>query len=193
MTTISIPNNLAQKEHISDIVRNYGNRLKGFIRKRVNSAEDAEDILQDVFYQLAEADLLMKPIEQVSSWLYKVARNRITDLYRKKKPEPMSDSLYEDQDDDIVTELSELLHDTGSTPETQYLQTLLWEELEKALKEIPVEQRIVFELHELKGISFNEIAELTGEPVNTLISRKRYAVLHLRERLKTLYNELLTF
>jgi RNA polymerase sigma factor (sigma-70 family) len=193
MTTISIPNNLAQKEHISDIVRNYGNRLKGFIRKRVNSAEDAEDILQDVFYQLAEADLLMKPIEQVSSWLYKVARNRITDLYRKKKPEPMSDSLYEDQDDEIVTELSELLYDTGSTPETQYLQTLLWEELEKALKEIPVEQRLVFELNELKGISFNEIAELTGEPVNTLISRKRYAVLHLRERLKTLYNELLTF
>ena len=144
-------------------------------------------------YQLAEADLLMKPIEQVSAWLYKVARNRITDLYRKKKPELMSDFLYDDQDDDAVTELSELLYDTGSTPETQYLQSLIWEELEKALSELPEEQRMVFELNELKGVSFNEIAELTGEPVNTLISRKRYAVLHLRERLRTLYNELLNF
>jgi RNA polymerase sigma factor (sigma-70 family) len=193
MTTISIPNNLTQKEHISAIVRNYGNRLKGFIRKRVNSIEDAEDILQDVFYQLAEADLLMKPIEQVSAWLYKVARNRITDLYRKKKPEAMSDFLYDDEDDDAVTELSELLYDTGSTPETQYLQTLIWEELDKALNELPEEQRMVFELNELKGISFNEIAELTGQTINTLISRKRYAVLHLRERLKTLYNELVNF
>jgi RNA polymerase sigma factor (sigma-70 family) len=193
MTTISIPNNLTQKEHISAIVKNYGNRLKGFIRKRVNSIEDAEDILQDVFYQLAEADLLMKPIEQVSAWLYKVARNRITDLYRKKKPEAMSDFLYDDEDDDAVTELSELLYDTGSTPETQYLQTLIWEELDKALNELPEEQRMVFELNELKGISFNEIAELTEQTVNTLISRKRYAVLHLRERLKTLYNELVNF
>jgi RNA polymerase sigma factor (sigma-70 family) len=193
MTTISIPNNLTQKEHISAIVKNYGNRLKGFIRKRVNSIEDAEDILQDVFYQLAEADLLMKPIEQVSAWLYKVARNRITDLYRKKKPEAMSDFLYDDEDDDAVTELSELLYDTGSMPETQYLQTLIWEELDKALNELPEEQRMVFELNELKGISFNEIAELTGQTINTLISRKRYAVLHLRERLKTLYNELVNF
>ncbi len=193
MTTISIPNNLTQKEHISAIVKNYGNRLKGFIRKRVNSIEDAEDILQDVFYQLAEADLLMKPIEQVSAWLYKVAGNRITDLYRKKKPEAMSDLLYDDEDDDAVTELSELLCDTGSTPETQYLQTLIWEELDKALNELPEEQRMIFELNELKGISFNEIAELTGQTVNTLISRKRYAVLHLRERLKNLYNELINF
>jgi RNA polymerase sigma factor (sigma-70 family) len=135
----------------------------------------------------------MKPVEQVSAWLYTVARNRITDLYRKKKPEPMSDFLYDDGDDDAVTELSELLYDTGSTPETQYLQTLIWEELEKALSELPEEQRMVFELNELNGISFNEIAELTGQTVNTLISRKRYAVLHLREKLKTLYNELVNF
>jgi RNA polymerase sigma factor (sigma-70 family) len=135
----------------------------------------------------------MKPIEQVSAWLYKVARNRITDLYRKKKPEAMSDFLYDDEDDDAVTELSELLYDTGSMPETQYLQTLIWEELDKALNELPEEQRMVFELNELKGISFNEIAELTEQTVNTLISRKRYAVLHLRERLKTLYNELVNF
>jgi RNA polymerase sigma factor (sigma-70 family) len=193
MTTISIPNNLTQKEHISAIVKNYGNRLKGFIRKRVNSIEDAEDILQDVFYQLAEAEVLMKPVEQVSAWLYTVARNRITDLYRKKKPEPMSDFLYEDEDDEAVTELSDLLYDTGNTPETRYLQTLIWEELDKALNELPEEQRLVFEMNELKGISFNEIAELTGQTVNTLISRKRYAVLHLRERLKTLYNELVNF
>jgi len=105
----------------------------------------------------------------------------------------MSDFLYDDGDDDAVTELSELLYDTGSTPETQYLQTLIWEELEKALSELPEEQRMVFELNELNGISFNEIAELTGQTVNTLISRKRYAVLHLREKLKTLYNELVNF
>jgi RNA polymerase sigma factor (sigma-70 family) len=184
---------LTQKEHISEIVRNYGNRLKGFIRKRVRSTEDAEDILQDVFYQLAEADLVMKPIEQVTAWLYSVTRNRIIDLYRKKKPEPMSDILFDNQEEDMVSELSELLYETESTAESEYLQSLVWVELEKALDELPKEQRMVFEQNELKGMSFKEIAELTGETVNTLISRKRYAVLHLRERLQILYNELLNF
>jgi len=192
-TSLTISNNLAQKQNISEIVQHFGSRLKGFIRKRVRSTEDAEDILQDVFYQLAEADLLLKPIEQISAWLYKVARNRITDLYRKKKPEPMSNFLFDNQEDDLISEFEELLFDIGNTPETEYLQSLFWIELEKALDELPPEQRMVFEQNEIKGISFKEIAEMTGETVNTLISRKRYAVLHLRERLQTLYNELLNF
>jgi len=191
--TASIPYNLTQKQYISDIVKNYGAHLKGFIRKRVHSIEDAEDILQDVFYQLAEADLLMKPIEQISAWLYTVTRNRITDLYRKKKPELMSEYISGDNEEYIVAELGELLLETGSTPETQYLQSLVWVELENALSELPQEQRTVFELNELEGIPFKEIAEITGETVNTLISRKRYAVLYLRKRLQTLYNEIINF
>jgi RNA polymerase sigma factor, sigma-70 family len=190
--TASATYNLAQTKNISEIVRSYGSRLKGFIRKRVNSIEDAEDILQDVFYQLAEADQMMKPIEQISAWLYTVARNRITDLYRKKKPEPLNQDFLNDEED-VIEELGELFEEKDSTPETQYLQSLFWEELENALNELPSEQRIVFELNELKGISFKEIAELTGESVNTLISRKRYAVLHLRERLKTLYKEIINY
>jgi RNA polymerase sigma factor (sigma-70 family) len=184
---------LTQKHNITGIIKDYGSRLKGFIRKRVHSIEDAEDILQDVFFQLAEADLLMKPIEHISGWLYTVARNRITDLYRKKKPEPMSGFLTDNDDEDAVSQIRELLYETGNTLETEYLQSLVWVELEKALDELPQEQRMVFEMNELQDISFKEIAKLTGETENTLISRKRYAVLHLRERLKTLYNELINF
>jgi len=188
----SITENLTQKQTISSIVKTYGSRLKGFIRKRVGSVEDAEDILQDVFYQLAEAEQLMKPVEQVSSWLYSVARNRITDLYRKKKTVSFSD-LSDDEEDEFFGELGELMQDTGNTPETRYLQSLVWVELEKALSELPSEQRTVFELNELQGIPFKEISASTGEQVNTLISRKRYAVVHLRKRLQTLYDELLNF
>jgi len=184
---------LTQQHPISEIIKNYGSRLKGFIRKRVNSAEDAEDVLQDVFYQLVEADQLLKPIEQISAWLYTVARNRITDLYRKKKPEPISEYFSEEDEGDVFSEIKELLYDGGNTPETEYLKSLIWEELEKALEELPKEQRMVFEMNELQDISFKEIAKITGESENTLISRKRYAVLHLRERLKTLYNELINF
>lgn len=184
---------MTQKQNISEIVQNYRSRLKGFIRKRVHLPEDAEDILQDVFYQLAEADLLLKPIEQISAWLYKVARNRITDLYREKKPELMSNFLFDNQEDDMIVEFEELLYDAENTPETEYLQSLFWVELDNALEELPTEQRIVFELNELKGIAFKEIAELTGETLNTLISRKRYAVLHLRKKLQILYDELLNF
>jgi RNA polymerase sigma factor (sigma-70 family) len=186
--------NLAQKQHITDIVQNYSSRLKGFIRNLVSSNEDAEDILQDVFFQLAEADRLMKPIEQMTAWLYTVTRNRVTDFYRKKKPELMSGFVADDDsDEEIVDDIRELLSDNEPTPETRYLQSLVWEELEKALSELPDEQRKVFELNELEGISFKEIAKLTGETENTLISRKRYAVLHLRKRLQTLYNELINY
>lgn len=185
--------NLTQKHQIAEIFKDYGSRLKGFIRNRVDSTEDAEDILQDVFYQLAQADQMMKPIEQISAWLYTVTRNRITDLYRKKKPEALSEYYSDDEEEAMAAEISELLFDTGNTPETEYLKSLIWEELEKALDELPMEQRMVFEMHELEGISFKEIAQKTGETENTLISRKRYAVLHLRKRLQILYDEFLNF
>lgn len=184
---------MTSKQSISEIFKDYENRLKRFIRKRVHSLEDAEDILQDVFYQLAEADRLMRPIEHISAWLYTVTRNRITDMYRKKKLETIPEYSSDNEDDDMVAELGELLYEAGNTPETEYLKSLIWVELKNALEELPKEQRMIFELNELNGVSFKEIAELTGETINTLISRKRYAVLHLRERLQTLYNELINF
>ena len=193
MVSLNIMEYVGKEKDITEIVRSYGKRLQGFIRKRVKNLDDAEDILQDVFYQLAEADLLMKPIEHISAWLFTVTRNRITDLYRKKKAEPMSEYHSDNGDEDTVMEITELLYEAGSTPETEYLKSLVWVELEKALDELPKEQRIVFEMHELQGVSFKEIAKLTGETENTLISRKRYAVLHLRERLQILYNELINF
>ncbi len=181
------------KLNIAEVIKNYGSRLQGFIRKRVRSIEDADDILQEVYYQLADADRLMKPIDQISAWLFTVARNRITDLYRKKKTEKMPESFDEDEYENVIKEWQELIFDDGSTPETDYLRSLVWIELEKALNELPEEQRLVFELTEMKGLSYKEIAEQTGEPVNTLISRKRYAVLYLREQLLLIYNELINF
>jgi RNA polymerase sigma factor (sigma-70 family) len=184
---------VAQKLNIPEIIKNYNTRLKGFIRKRVNSMEDAEDILQEVFFQLAEADRLTKPIDQVAAWLFTVARNRITDLYRKKKTEPLPEYADDTDDETVIAELRDLLFDNGSTPETEYLRSLVWVEIDKALGELPAEQKQVFEMTELKGLSFKEIAAQTGEPVNTLISRKRYAVLYLRERLQVLHDELINF
>lgn len=183
---------LAQKVNITDIIKEYQHRLQGFIRKRVGTMEDAEDILQDVYYQLTLADVFMKPIDQISAWLFTVARNRITDLYRKKKPELLPEYA-SDEESSIFEEFHELLFDNGNTPETEYLNAVIWEEIDKVLDELPIEQRQAFELSEIQGLSFNEIAEQTGEPVNTLISRKRYAVLYLRERLKILYDELINF
>ena len=181
------------KMNIPEIVKEYGGRLRGFIRKRVRSIEDAEDIFQEVFYQLTEADRLMKPIDQIAAWLYTVARNRITDSYRKKRTESLPEISSDNDEDVFFGELSSVLFDNGSTPETEYLRSLIWDELEKALQELPPEQRQVFEMNELEGIPFKEISDLTGEAVNTLISRKRYAVLHLRERLEILYDELINF
>ena len=187
-----IKNTVKEKQHISDIIKNYGNRLEGFIRKRVRTLEDADDILQDVYFQLADADRLLKPIDQMAAWLFTVARNRITDLYRKKKTESMPE-FFADEDEGSFKELRHLMFDNGSTPEDDYLRSLVWIELEKALDELPEEQRLVFELTELKGLSFKEISEQTGVMVNTLISRKRYAVLVLRERLQLIYDELINF
>lgn len=182
-----------EKPNIAEIIKNQGSRLRGFIRKRVRTTEDADDILQEVYFQLAEADRLLKPIDQMAAWLFTVARNRITDLYRRKKTEPMPEFLAESEDDSVIAELSDLMFDDGSTPETDYLRSLVWIELEKALNELPEEQRLIFELTEMKGLSFKEISKQTGELVNTLISRKRYAVLYLRERLQVIYDELINF
>lgn len=184
---------MAQELNVSEIVREYKNRLTGFIRKRVDRTEDAEDILQEVFYQLAEADWLMKPVDQVAGWLFTVARNRITDLYRKKKPDLLPEPYSDDDEENAMEDLGSLFIDEENNPEMEYLRSMIMEEFEAALNDLPPEQRQAFELNEIMGKSFNEISKLTGEPVNTLISRKRYAVLYLRERLGILYDELINF
>ncbi len=188
-----IKTTVKERPHIAEIIRNYGSRLSGFIQKRVRNSEDAEDILQEVYYQLANADRLLKPIDQMAAWLFTVARNRITDLYRKNKAESMPEYLAETEDNNHFAELSHLMFDNGTTPEDNYLRSMVWIELEKALNELPEEQRKVFELTEMEGLSFKTISEQTGVPVNTLISRKRYAVLILRERLQLIYDELINF
>lgn len=175
--------------NIASVISRFGKRLLGFIRRRVNSEADAEDILQDVWYQLTAA-VDTEPIEQVGSWLFTVARNKITDRYRKKKPDSLED-LITAEDEDGLPGLSGILLDDSNNPEAAYLNSLFWKTLDEALLELPEEQRAVFVWHELDDMSFKEIAELTGENVNTLISRKRYAVLHLRDRLGNLYQEII--
>jgi RNA polymerase sigma factor (sigma-70 family) len=179
-----------QEKAVLDIYHKYKSPLRGFIAKRVPSKEDSEDILQNVFYQLSRVDLVESPITHISAWLYSVARNLIIDNSRKRKEEEMP--YVSDRDDEtiLIREITDTLIDIDS-PESEFLKTLIWEELETALEELPPEQRDIFELTELEGFSFKEIAELTGITVNTLISRKRYAVLHLRKRLYELYEEFL--
>jgi RNA polymerase sigma factor (sigma-70 family) len=188
--TISPGMNSSQDRHITDIIASHSKRLMGFIRRRVTSEEDAEDILQDVFYQLTESLLSTRPIEQLTSWLFTVARNKITDRHRKKRETSLTPSAGEEEEE-IGIDLDELLSDGDDTPETVYLRSLFWKALEEALDELPPAQRDVFVMHELEGLSFNEIAEITGDRVATLISRKRYAVIHLRERLHVIRTELL--
>ena len=179
---------LEQDRRISEVVGREKSRLWNFIRRRVPDARDAEDILQDVFYELVEANRLLMPIEHVTGWLFRVARNRITDLFRKKKPESFSDTAAE-QDDGELLRLEDLLPSPAAGPEALYACNALLDELESAVDELPEEQRAVFVAHELEGRSFKEIAAETGVSVNTLLSRKRYAVLHLRERLQSIYDE----
>jgi RNA polymerase sigma factor (sigma-70 family) len=178
-----------QKRNIAQVVKDYSKRLMGFIRKRVTNEADAEDILQDVFYQFVGNN---QPIEQMTAWLFTVARNKIIDRQRKQKPELLDDVFGEEEGEDSMN-WSELLFSSADTPENEYIRTLFWQELNSALEELPEEQRTVFIQHELEGISFKEISEKTGESVNTLLSRKRYAVLHLRERLQDLRDELLNY
>ena len=180
---------MAEQDHrISEVVVRERARLRNFIRRRVADPRDVEDILQDVFYKLVEANRLLMPIEHVTGWLFRVARNRITDLFRKKKPDSFTDAAIEGETGELL-ELEDLLPTPDAGPEALYFRNALLDELEGALDELPEEQREVFVAHELEGQSFKEMAAETGLSVNTLLSRKRYAVLYLRERLGSLYEE----
>lgn len=190
--TMPAPASMAEqrKQNITGVVREYGKRLFGFIRGRVKSNDEAEDILQEVWYQLSRV-VDTEPIEQLSGWLFQVARNKVTDSYRKQKPALLEDFAYEDEDGD--TSFREILMADLDTPETENLRQVFWEELFTALEELPEAQRQVFIWNELEDQTFQEIADRTGENIKTLISRKRYAVQHLRKRLQTLYDEFLAY
>ena len=177
-----------QDQQISEAIEREKPRLRNFIRKRVADRRDAEDILQEVFYELVEAYRMMKPVEQVTGWLFRVARNRITDLFRSKKREAPSEPVVKIEDGEEL-QWEDLLPSPEAGPEAAYARSVLLEEMEAALDELPEEQREVFVAHEFLGYSFKELAEQTGVSVNTLLSRKRYAILHLRERLQTIYDD----
>ena len=179
-----------QDQRISEAISRDAPRLRNFIRRNVPDTSDAEDILQDVFYELIEAYRMMKPIEQVTAWLFRVARNRITDLFRRQKREAKADPAAAAEGGEPLA-LEEWLPSADAGPETAYVRTILLEELDEALHELPQEQQEVFVAHELMGYSFKELAEQTGTSVNTLLSRKHYAVLHLRKRLQSIYDEIM--
>jgi RNA polymerase sigma factor (sigma-70 family) len=177
-----------QREQIGVAVQRERRRLLDFIRRRIPDEDDAEDILQDVFYQFSES-FMVQPIEQVSAWLFRAARNRITDLFRKKKAIPFSKTFFQHEDDEDSGSIDDFLPDAADGAEAAYARKILMSELMEALDELPAEQRDAFVMHEMEDKSFKEMSALTGEPVNTLISRKRYAVVYLRERLRALYEE----
>jgi len=176
-----------QDRQISEIIAEERSRLRNFIRSRVPNPSDVEDILQEVFYKLVEANRLLMPIDHVTGWLFRVARNRITDLFRKKKAESFSEAV--ENEDGEALRIGDLLPSADAGPEALYIRSVLLDELELALGELPKEQRDVFVAHELEGRSFKELSAESGVNVNTLLSRKRYAVLHLRERLHSVYDE----
>jgi RNA polymerase sigma factor (sigma-70 family) len=180
---------LEQDQRIVEAAGRERSRLLSFIRRRVPDPRDAEDILQDVFFELVEANRMLMPIDHVTGWLFRVARNRITDLFRKKKPESFSDAAIADADDELLR-LEDLLPSSDAGPDALFARQALLEELELAVAELPPEQREVFVAHELEGRSFKELAAESGVSINTLLSRKRYAVLHLRERLRSIHEEL---
>jgi len=177
-----------QDREISAIVAEERPRLRNFIRRRVADPSEVEDIVQEVFYELVEANRLLMPIEHVTGWLFRVARNRITDWFRKKRPENFTGSAFADEDGEPM-QIEDLLPSPDAGPESAYLRNLLVEELELALEELPSEQRDVFIANEVEGRSFKQIAAESGVNINTLLARKRYAVLHLRERLKSIHDE----
>ena len=174
-------------QNITSVVKAYSNRLLGFIRSRVPSIADAEDILQEVWYQFSKV-VDTEPIEQVSGWLFRVARNRITDRYRKRREDLLEDLAYEDEDGELS--FRDILLAQDETPETTMLREVFWEALFEALDELPQEQRDVFVWNELEDQTFQEISDRTGVNMKTLISRKRYAVQHLRKRLQILYDDI---
>src|SRR5271154_7035322 len=178
-----------QDERLSEAISRDQSLLRNFIRQRVPDREDAEDVLQDVLYELVEAYRMMKPVEQVTAWLFTVARNRITDLFRRKSRETLRNEPATITEDGEMLPLEEWLPSPDAGPDAEYARGVLLEELDAALDELPDEQREVFIAHELMGYSFKEIAAQTGLGVNTLLSRKHYAVLHLRERLQAIHDE----
>src|SRR4029077_18424496 len=179
---------LEQDQRISEVVKREQSRLRNFIRRRVPDPGDAEDILQGVFYRLVEANRLLMPIEHITGWLFRVARNRITDLFRKKEPENFSEIELGDEEDESQ-QFEDLLTLPDAGPEALYVRNVLLDELQRAVAALPKEQREVFVAHEFDGRSFKDLSAETGVSVNTLLSRKRYAVLHLRERLQRVYDE----
>lgn len=177
-----------QDRRISEVVTRERSRLRNFIRRRVADPRDVEDILQDVFSELVEANRMLMPIDHVTGWLFQVARNRITDLFRKMRPESFADVTSGSSDEELRFE--ELLPSPDAGPEALYVRSVLLDELQSAIDELPAEQRAVFVAHEFEGRSFKEISGETGVGVNTLLSRKRYAVMHLRRRLQGAYEDL---
>jgi RNA polymerase sigma factor (sigma-70 family) len=179
--------------NLEKLIVEYQSQLQSFIRKRVNNKEDAEDILQDVFYQLTRTvHIAISPGEEVAAWLYRVTRNTIINYGIKKREEEMPACLSDESDEEMQKDFSEVLFgtETPPSPETDYLRSLVWKELAAALAELPPQQREIYELTEWDGIPVKEISRTTGIPVNTLLSRKHYAILHLRKRLKDLYEDL---
>jgi RNA polymerase sigma factor (sigma-70 family) len=177
-----------QDRRIAEVVTREESRLRRFIRRRVPDPRDVDDILQDVFYELVEANRLLMPIDHVTGWLFRVARNRITDLFRKKTPVSLGEAAVASEDDERLR-IEDLLPSPDLGPEALYARAELLDEFELALDELPAAQREVFVAHELDGRSFKEMAAESGVSVNTLLSRKRYAVRHLRERLQAAYDE----
>jgi RNA polymerase sigma factor (sigma-70 family) len=194
-TTAVTESKTSAKKSVAEQIVEYQPRLKAFIRKRVDNREDAEDILQDVFYQFVKTtEAALNPIEEVSAWLYRVAKNTIINHGIKKREEAMPTYQDEESNSEFFKDISDILfsnEDTTPSPETEYLRSLVWTELEAALAELSPEQREIFELTELDGIPVKEIAQTTGVAVNTLLSRKHYAVVHLRKRLAGLYADII--
>lgn len=180
---------MEQDRDISEVIAQERPRLLNFIRKRVPNEADVEDLVQEVFFQLVEAHRLLQPIDYVTGWLFRVARNRITDLFRKKKPENFTDVARIDEDGELQS-IEDLLPSPDAGPEALYVRSLLLDELQRALDDLPGEQRKVFVAHEFEGRSFKELSAESSVSVNTLLARKRYAVLHLRNRLQSMYDEL---
>ncbi|MGA2673981.1 MAG: sigma-70 family RNA polymerase sigma factor [Terracidiphilus sp.] len=181
---------IEQDRQVAEVIAEERSRLRNFIRKRVPNEADVEDLLQEVFYELVAAHRLLMPIDYVTGWLFRVARNRIADLFRKKKPESFSGAAAEDEDGELLR-IEDLLPSGDAGPEALYVRNALLDELDRALGELPAEQREVFIAHELEGRSFKQLSAESGVNVNTLLARKRYAVLHLRHRLLSIHDEFL--
>ena len=185
---MSVASMIEQDRQISEVIARERLRLRNFIRRRVPNEADVEDLLQEVFYELLEAYRLMKPVEHVTAWLFRVARNRMIDLFRKKRPDSLNEPVFSTEDGDMRV-LEDLLPSAEASPEAAYARNMLLDALEDAIEELPVAQREVFLAHEVTGRSFKEISAETGLSVNTLLSRKHYAVLYLRQRLQAIYED----